>query len=385
MAGVAGGGRRSVVVARVALRAGHRGVCSRQGVVGIQRVVEGDGGPIRGAMAGVACGWKRNCDVIGIGGSRKICLVASVAVGRESCVVVVGMALCAQERSVGAGQWEYRRMVECGRGPVGGGVAQCAICRESGGNVGGIRRPIEIRLVASVAGGRQCCVVVVDVALCASHGNVCASEWERRGVVIESCAGPICRGMACSASCGKANSGMGRAGGAVVVRLVASVAVGRESCVVVVGMALCAQERSVGTGQWEYRRMVERGRGPVGRGVAKCAIRRESSGDVGGICRPIEVCLVASVAGRRQCCVVVVYVALRASDGDVRAREWERRRVVIESCAGPICRGVAGCASCGEANSGVGRAGGAVVVRLMASIATCGQSCVVVIHMALRT
>ena len=121
--------------------------------------------------------------------------------------------------------------------------------------------------------------------------------------------------------------------------------------------------------RWEVR-VVERGSGPAGRGVARIASRRETSGLVIGIRGPGVIRLVTAIAGRWQRRVVVVHVALRA--GDVRrmiSRQRECRGVVIEGGARPI-RGrpgsVASVASCREAHGRVRRVIRAVVVRLVA-------------------
>ena len=121
--------------------------------------------------------------------------------------------------------------------------------------------------------------------------------------------------------------------------------------------------------RWEVR-VVERGSGPAGRGVARIASGREASRCVVRIVGPVVVRLVTAIAGRGQRRVVVVHVALRA--GHVRrmiSRQRECRGVVIERGACPI-RGrpgsVASVASCGEAHGRVRRVIRAVVVRLVA-------------------
>jgi len=90
------------------------------------------------------------------------------------------------------------------------------------------------------------------VALGAGNRGVSARERERRGVVIEARAGPIGCGMAGSAGCRESDGGVGRGVGPVVIRLVATVAGGRQSCVVVIGVALCALQCSVRSGQREH-------------------------------------------------------------------------------------------------------------------------------------
>ena len=136
-----------------------------------------------------------------------------------------------------------------------------------------------------------------------------------------------------------------------------------------VGMAGCANTIRVAVIRREVR-VVERGSGPAGRGVARVASRGEASRLVIGIRGPGVIRLVTAIAGRRQRRVVVVHVALRA--GHVRrviSRQRERRGVVIEGGTRPIrgCPGgVASIARCGEAHGRVRRVIGAVVVRLVA-------------------
>ncbi len=61
---------------------------------------------------------------------------------------------------------------------------------ETCGDVIWIRGACEVRLVAGVAIGGSAYKDVVDVARCAWHGNMRASQWEWSVVVIEHRAGP---------------------------------------------------------------------------------------------------------------------------------------------------------------------------------------------------
>ena len=85
---------------------------SCQSVVCIQRVVEGDSSPVSGRVAGIARGGEGSGDVVWIRGSGEVRLVAAVAGGWYSGVVVIGVALSASQRSMRAGKWEHRCMVE---------------------------------------------------------------------------------------------------------------------------------------------------------------------------------------------------------------------------------------------------------------------------------
>jgi hypothetical protein len=103
-----------------------------------------------------------------------------------------------------------------------------------------------------------------------------------------------------------------------------------------------------------------------------------------GICGRGEVTLVATIAGRWQSGVVVVYVAGGARDSDMSARKRKRRVVVIERGCGPGRCVVAGSAGRGEAGLSMIGIIGSVVVSLMAGVAICRNGCVVVVGMALR-
>ena len=133
------------------------------------------------------------------------------------------------------------------------------------------------------------------------------------------------------------------------VRLVAAIASGRQGGVVVVGVALGAGHGGMRASEREHGRVVEGRGGPGCCGVAEGAIGGESGGHMSGIGGAGKVCLVAAIAGGGQRCVVVVGVALRAGNGDVRAGEREGSVVVIEGGAGPRRCVVAGGASGWEA------------------------------------
>ncbi len=64
-------------------------------------------------------------------------------------------------------------------------MAGLAGCRETGGRMVRIGRGLVIRLVAGIAVGRNRCVVIVHVAIGASHGGVGPGEREGGVVVIE--------------------------------------------------------------------------------------------------------------------------------------------------------------------------------------------------------
>lgn len=96
----------------------------------------------------------------------EVCLVAPVAGGGQSCVVVIRVALSAGYGGMGAGERERGGVVIEGRGiPTACRMAERAIRWEPSRDVIGIGRPGEVRLVAGIAGRRRIHVVVVGVAL----------------------------------------------------------------------------------------------------------------------------------------------------------------------------------------------------------------------------
>jgi hypothetical protein len=223
-------------------------------------------------------------------------------------------------------------------------MADRAVCWESGCNVIGIRGPGEVRLVARITGRRCVYVVVVRVALDARQ--CCVRSCQRIvGIrrVIEGDSRPVGRvvtGVARSGECGRNVTGIR---GTREIRLVTAVARRRQCRVVVIRVALRALQGCMCTRQREHRSMIESGRSPGAGRVAQSAVRGEARSHVSGVRGPCEVSLVAPVAGRRQCCVVVVGMALRTGNGRMRTSQRERRRVVIEGCPRPIrCRMASG-------------------------------------------
>ncbi len=253
VAAVAGGGQVIEVVIRMALRALQGGMRAGQGVIRVQRVIEGgDRRPCGVAVAGVACGRESRGRVAGVGGSVEVRLVATDAGGGNRRVVVVGVALRAGQRSVRTGQREHRRVVERGRIERGGVVAERAVRWEAAGNVVRVSSALEILLVAAVAGRRQGGVVVVGVARRAGHGGMRPRQRERGVVVIEGRASPVGRAVA-HVACGR-EAGRGVIGivGAVVIRLVATVAGRRQGGVIAVRMARCTGDGGVRTSQRKH-------------------------------------------------------------------------------------------------------------------------------------
>jgi hypothetical protein len=113
VARIAGGRGSNVVVIDVALNAGQGGVKTGQRIVGIKGVIEGDRArPVSCRVAGVASSWECGGDVVGVVGSGPIRKVAAVAICRQGCVVVIGVALRTRKGCMGAGEWKDRCMIE---------------------------------------------------------------------------------------------------------------------------------------------------------------------------------------------------------------------------------------------------------------------------------
>jgi hypothetical protein len=130
--------------------------------------------------------------------------------------------------------------------------------------------------------------------------------------------------------------------GVAPIRVVVAMATCALEDRVVVGVRVagCADSVRVPVVHWEVG-MVERRSGPGRRRVARGASGREARRSVIRIRRAVVIRLVTPNACRWQRCVVVVHMATCAGDGGVRPSERERRRVVIERCAGPVGGAVA--------------------------------------------
>lgn len=121
-------------------------------------------------------------------------------------------------------------------------------------------------------------------------------------------------------------------------------AVGARKNGVIVGIYVASRANSPGVTVSHTPPGVAEGRTcPGGRGVASRAVRCKDGwrGLMNGIRRGVVIRCVTPVAGRRHCCVVVVYVAAGASHFCVRPRKWKRGRAVIELAVSPDNRVVA--------------------------------------------
>jgi len=148
----------------VALDASQGRMSARQRVVGIQRVIKRDRGPIARVVAGVAGRWKSRGYMGWIRSPIKVCLMTAETSRGNSGVVVVHMALHTRKSRVSPYQREDSCMVEGRRCPVCRRVAECAVGRKTSGDVCWIRGSREVRLMAAVAGRWQSSVVVIYMA-----------------------------------------------------------------------------------------------------------------------------------------------------------------------------------------------------------------------------
>lgn len=146
-----------------------------------------------------------------------------------------------------------------------------------------------------------------------------AGQWKRSGVVIESCPRPICSGVACGAGGGEVDNGVWRGVGPIPIRFMAGETIGRNGCVVVIGVALHARNSCMGACQRKDRCMIKSGGCPSDCCVAQAAISGEGCCNVIRIRGSSKIRLMARVAGSRRRSVVVVHMALRACDSCVHA------------------------------------------------------------------
>ncbi len=135
-------------------------------------------------------------------------------------------------------------------------------------------------------------------------------------------------------------------------------------------------------------RVTECRAGPCRRVVAGRAIRCEDcrSRVMNRVHRGVVVGLMASVASRRQCRVIVVYVTIRAGHRGVESRQRESCLGVIELAIRPLDGVVAQVARRWETKLYmVDRSRCAVVVLQVARRASCTRQAVVVVDVAVRT
>lgn len=114
----------------MALGTGQTCVRPGQGVVGIDCVIESDGGPVCSGVASGAGSGESNRDVIGVRGCVEVFLVAAIACGGQGGEVVVCVALEALDSGMRASE-RKDGMIEGRLSPAAGGVAHGAIRGEA--------------------------------------------------------------------------------------------------------------------------------------------------------------------------------------------------------------------------------------------------------------
>ena len=122
-----------------------------------------------------------------------------------------------------------------------------------------------LRVVVAVATGalkdRVITRTIVAIRAGSIHATVGVTHREPR--VVEGCIGPVRRVVAGGAGCRKASRGVVRIIGLLIFSLVATEAVGRKRCVIVVHVAIRARNVHVSSRQRESRVVViERRRSP---------------------------------------------------------------------------------------------------------------------------
>lgn len=182
VAGITGRRRRHVVVVRVALRAGNRGMRSRQRIVRVKGVVEGGVEPVDRRVAGTAVLRQGQLHVRRIVRADIVCAMAPVAGRRRSCKHVVDVAGSAGQSSVHPGQrvTGVLQVVELGAHPTIHGVACLACGREAGCSVIDNGRQ-EVLLMAGVTCRRQALELPAGsafVALVALHQRMRSNQRE---------------------------------------------------------------------------------------------------------------------------------------------------------------------------------------------------------------
>ena len=183
VASIAVGGHSRVVVIGMTCCAGDSRVRAGQRERRVV-VVEGRRRPRRCVMAGRAGGGETGCHVIGVVSPGKVRLMARIAIGWNRRVVVIRMTLRARDGDMCAGQWKRRSRVVEGRSSPGRRVVAGGARRgKAGSYVGRTVGSGVVSLVAGIAIGRNRRVVVIRMALCASHGRMSPGQWKDRRVI----------------------------------------------------------------------------------------------------------------------------------------------------------------------------------------------------------
>jgi len=166
--------------------------------------------------------------------------------------------------------------------------------------------------------------------------------------------------------------------------LVAIIADRGRSRVAVVYMALDTRYRHMSAGQGKSRcGMIERCRCPGNRGVAGLAVGREPPGHMGGVCRFLEIGLMAIITECRCAREPVVHMALYAWDCRMGPGQRKSRRGMIERRRRPCEGGVAGFAVGREPPCHMSGVYGFLEIGLVAPVTSCRCTGETVVYMAL--
>lgn len=163
-------------------------------------------------------------------------------------------------------------------------MAGRATSREACRDVVGVRGCLVLGPVTAVTIRRQRRVVVIHVAIGASHLGVRPRKRERCVVMVERRRCPGGRAMAYIALLRQSSRHVIGIGGSLKILQVAVHTSCAREVVVSVGVALRALHIGMGAGEWPAGSgVVEGGAGPVSRAVANLALLRESGRNVVGI------------------------------------------------------------------------------------------------------
>jgi len=190
-------------------------------------------------------------------------------------------------------------------------MAQGAIGWKSSLGMVRIRSAVEVFLMASHAGCRRSCILVVGVALDAGQGCVVSGQCKTGFAVIEGCALPTGGAVAGRAVLREPCGGMIRVLGVVEIRQVAGHALCGSSREDVVHVALRAVDGGVRACQRELRlAVVEGGSQPTGGGVAGLAILRKTGCGMVGVAGAVKIREMAGDALRRRAGILIIRMTL---------------------------------------------------------------------------
>ncbi len=275
-------------------------MCSRQRKLR-GAVVEGRRLPGGRRMTRLAVLAEIPCNVIRVGRAGKIRSVALITVGIDEGVIVVRVARLALQRRVLPGKGKLGcAMVERRPAPRRRRMTQDAVGRETQRLMVRVGRRCKIRVVTLITGRIREPIIVVDVAGLTLHRLMETGQCEFRSAMVEGRRLPGGCRMAHRAVVRESSRLVIRVGGRGEIRLMTIGAIGGESCITVVRMTLVTGDRGVGSRQGELCVGVRKGRRmPDLRGMARPAIRGESTCNVVGVCRRCELCRMTGIAIRR--------------------------------------------------------------------------------------